>query len=775
MRSSFEEYNGRKEKLILLLEEAKAFYDKIEDNKTSSSISDNIEVIKSGEFEVVVVGEFSAGKSTFLNALMREKYLPSYTKETTATINYLRNRSESRCPGIVYYMDGHEETLEEIDGETIEKYVSTKNEDMDVSKAIKHFDLYLDSPFLENKVTLIDSPGLNGMKEGLGDITDAQIKRSHAVIFMFSAEQPGKRSDFEYLKKIKDEVNTVFLVLNKIDCIKRSENQTVEDTVNNLIANYKEVFPDDTFLPEVIPIAAYKALVARSKKNLDYPTNHFDLTNEEKEVLERESLMEAFEEKLLRFLTNGEKTIMQIKEPLSRLTANLEKSVNKIKDELDVIENERSGLELENQIITVENAIQALEEEIGNNRSNIRKAVKNVEREIIEYLDVEIGNLSRKMNAKVDELSSVDALDEELTAVNHSFERSARDLMEKLDNRFRELFFDQVQDQYVSIIFRLEDQMEGVEVQSFDFDSHVNVTAKDIQSGLDNFTQQEKKLEEQISQIEKDMKQKGLKEEELIEMSAKKDHLNSRYDRIQQSQSELRNTFSPPEIEYKVKTGVKTVERSGLGKILDFIVGKKTLEYSYDEKDDSERKAYIQDFKEQQTKLSGEQERLERQLESFYGVDKKLERVEQERQDCQAELRRLRQKEEDMKNKFNKEVDEKYEKEVKRIKSSMKMQIEDMLGDIKPSMKQVLKENRNKYIAVLQDLIEQSINAQLEGKRQESENLKKLRQDANENKEETLSRMKENEKSAAELLEKSQLLLDEVNGIEIEKREYQTI
>lgn len=775
MRSSFDEYNERKDKLIHLLEEAKSFYDKIEDKKASSSISDNIEVIKSGEFEVVVVGEFSAGKSTFLNALMREKYLPSYTKETTATINYLRSRSESKYPGIVYYLDGHEETLEKIDGETIEKYVSTKNEDMDVSKAIKHFDLYLDSPFLENKVTLIDSPGLNGMKEGLGDITDAQIKRSHAVIFMFSAEQPGKRSDFEYLKKIKDEVNTVFLVLNKIDCIKRSENQTVEDTVNNLIANYKEVFPDDTFLPEVIPIAAYKALVARSKKNLDYPTNHFDLTEEEKEVLERESLMEAFEEKLLRFLTNGEKTVMQIKEPLSRLAANLEKSVNKIKDELDVVENERSALELENQIIAVENTIQALEEEIGSNRSNIRKAVKTVERDIIEYLDVESGNLSRKMSAKVDELSSVDALDEELTAVNHFFERSVRDLMEKLDNRFRELFFDQLQEQYVSIIFKLEDQMEGVEVQAFNFDSHINVTVKDIQSGLDNFTEQQKKLEEQISQLQKDMKQKDLKEEELIEMSAKKDHLNSRYDRIRQSQSELRNTFSPPEINYIPKTGVRTVERSGLGKILDFFAGKKTVEYSYDEKDDSERKAYIQDYREQQAKLSEEQERLERQLESFYGVDKKLERVEQQRQDCQDELRRLRQKEEDMKIKFNADVDEKYEKEVKRIKSSMKRQIEDMLEDIRPSMKHALKGNRDKYTAVLQDLIEQSINAQLEAKRQEDEKLKKLRQEANENKEEILSVKRENEKNAVELLKKCQLLLDEVNGIEIEKREYQSI
>lgn len=774
MHSNFEEYNGRKDRLVHLLEEAKVFYDKIGEEKTVRSITDNIEVIESGEFEVVVVGEFSAGKSTFLNALMREKYLPSYTKETTATINYLRNRSESDHPGIVYYMDGHTEVLEKIDGETIEKYVSTKSDEMDVSKSIKHFDLYLDSPFLENKVTLIDSPGLNGMKEGLGDITDAQIKRSHAVIFMFSAEQPGKRSDFEYLKKIKDEVNTVFLVLNKIDCIKRSENQTVEETVKNLVANYKAVFPEDTCLPEVIPIAAYKALVARSKKNLDYPTNHFDLTQEEKEVLERESLMGAFEEKLLRFLTNGEKTVMQIKEPLSRLAANLEKSVEKIKDEMDVIENERSALELDNKIIAVEDAIQALEKEIENHRRDIRQAVKIVERELLEYMDVEIRNVSCKLNTKVDELNSVDALDDELTVLNRSFGRSVRELIQKADDRFRELFFDQVQEQYVSIAFQLEEQLENVEVQAFNFDPQINVTANNIQSGLDSFMEETKRLEKQISQLKQEMEREGGRENELIEMAAKADYLTRRYNRIQQSQSELQSTFSPPETVYIQKTGCREVERHGLAKILD-LFGKKTVEYPYEEKDDSERKAYIQDFKARQAKLSTEQEELEKKMETYYGVDKKLEAAEREREERQAELKRLRKKEEDMKREFSARVDEKYEKEVQRVKSKIKEQMEEMLGETKPSMKAVLKESRDKYTAVLQDLLEQSIASQLETRKQEAENLKKLRQDANENKEETLHTMRENEKSASELLEKSKLLLAEVNGIEIEKREYQTI
>ncbi len=769
MKNNFEEYNIRKQKLVTLLEESKYFFDKIGDEKTSKAISDNIEVIISGEFEVVVVGEFSAGKSTFLNALMREKYLPSYTKETTATINYLRNRSESEYQGIVYYMDGHNETIKEIDGKIIEKYVSTKNDEMDVSKAIKHFDLYLDSPFLENKVTLIDSPGLNGMKEGLGEITDAQIKRSHAVIFMFSAEQPGKRSDFEYLKKIKDEVNTVFLVLNKIDCIKSSENQTIEDTVANLISNYKSAFPEDTLLPEVMPIAAYPALVARSEKNLDYPANHFDLSREEKEILEEKSLMKDFEEKLLRFLTNGEKTIMQIREPLYRLNSNLERSAERIKEEIDVVENERSVLELDEKIANVQNAIQELEGEIENQRGNIRKAIKTVKRDTDEYMVAEMRYVSSRAYAQIDEIDSIDTLDD--AALNRTIEHSICDLGQKVEDKFRELFFDQVQEQYVSIISKLEERLEGVDIQMLDFDAKINVSANSIDVGIENFNEMKKDLEKQIKQIEDVLKQNDSKEDELIEMSAKAENLRIKLQRIDQSINELKTTFCPPEV--KIESATREVERKGLGKVLDIFVGKKSEEYNYE--DDSERKAYIREYNEEIEEFFRNRKKVEEEREELYGVDKKLEKIERKQEEKQNELQRMREREIEMKKKFNEEIDRKYEEEIKRVKTKAKWQLDGILHDLEPALKKYLTDNQKKYIAVLQDLLEQSITEQLQRKKQEVENLKKLRQDSNDNKEEILNIKRENEKTAIDLLEKSKALIDEIGTTKIEKREYKTI
>lgn len=48
--------------------------------------------------------------------------------------------------------------------------------------------------------------------------------------------------------------------------------------------------------------------------NLDYPQNHFDVSDEEKIILEEKSRMADFEDKLLHFLTNSKKTVTQIGE-----------------------------------------------------------------------------------------------------------------------------------------------------------------------------------------------------------------------------------------------------------------------------------------------------------------------------------------------------------------------------------------------------------------------------------------------------------------------------
>ena len=88
-------YFERKKHVLELLGETMNFYITQNNADKSSALNDLMQSVEKGTFSIVVVGQFSSGKSTFLNALMGEKYLPSFTTETTATINFLRSVKES--------------------------------------------------------------------------------------------------------------------------------------------------------------------------------------------------------------------------------------------------------------------------------------------------------------------------------------------------------------------------------------------------------------------------------------------------------------------------------------------------------------------------------------------------------------------------------------------------------------------------------------------------------------------------------------------------------
>ena len=85
----------RKKAVMALLESTASYYDGLQESDKAEAFRKLKEDTANGKFSITVVGEFSAGKSTFLNALMKERYLPSFQEETTATVNFLRSVKES--------------------------------------------------------------------------------------------------------------------------------------------------------------------------------------------------------------------------------------------------------------------------------------------------------------------------------------------------------------------------------------------------------------------------------------------------------------------------------------------------------------------------------------------------------------------------------------------------------------------------------------------------------------------------------------------------------
>lgn len=78
------------------------------------------------EFRIAVVGEFSSGKSTFINALLGEDLLQHATTETTATLTRIINvpEGDQRCrTGRVFLRNGQELHLADL--QELKEYTTT--------------------------------------------------------------------------------------------------------------------------------------------------------------------------------------------------------------------------------------------------------------------------------------------------------------------------------------------------------------------------------------------------------------------------------------------------------------------------------------------------------------------------------------------------------------------------------------------------------------------------------------------------------------------------
>lgn len=175
-------------------------------------------------FLVVVVGEFNAGKSSFINALLNTDKLAEGVTPTTAQINLIRyGESESVTP--------------------IENW----------GQLIK-----LPSDLLES-VSFVDTPGTNAVIQEHEVLTRWFLPRADMVIFLSSADRPFSESENRFLQSIRDWGKKTVLILNKIDLL---ETQSERDQVIEFVRSSAE----DALKVEipVIPVSSRLAKKARS-------------------------------------------------------------------------------------------------------------------------------------------------------------------------------------------------------------------------------------------------------------------------------------------------------------------------------------------------------------------------------------------------------------------------------------------------------------------------------------------------------------------------------
>jgi small GTP-binding protein len=203
--------------------------------------------LREERFNLVVLGEFNHGKSTFVNALLGAEVLPTGITPTTAAINHVVHAPKPRARAVM--MDGKDVA---IAPKALAEWVTV---DGGRAAEVRFVEVGYPAPILERNVTLVDTPGVNDLNEQRAEITYGYVPRADAVIFLLDAGQALKESERAFLasRVLERSRDRMVFVVGKADLLTDRE---LTDVMAYVREHLGRLVPE----PPVFAVSARKAL-----------------------------------------------------------------------------------------------------------------------------------------------------------------------------------------------------------------------------------------------------------------------------------------------------------------------------------------------------------------------------------------------------------------------------------------------------------------------------------------------------------------------------------
>ena len=168
---------------------------------------------------IPLVGEFSSGKTTLLNALTDSKKLETATKPTTATI-YEIHFGCNKCEANVVLSDGQVAHFDDL-GEL-------KNDQLSDAQIVTVFDTSTKVP---SSTILVDTPGLSSPVVKHRQVLVDFLPSADAILLVVDINQQVTRSLTDFIDMIKLSKRPVYIVLTKSDTKSVSEIETAKQYI----------------------------------------------------------------------------------------------------------------------------------------------------------------------------------------------------------------------------------------------------------------------------------------------------------------------------------------------------------------------------------------------------------------------------------------------------------------------------------------------------------------------------------------------------------------
>lgn len=219
---------------------------------------------KSKDINIAVIGEFNSGKSTFINALLRERILKEAGRPTTAAATYITRSHPHNLFQYIFgtksyvtvgFDDGQSfvfntgnysrcsEYIQQaynIQTKSLNDIINVVTAEQQVAKHVVKLHIELKTKELPENIVIIDTPGFNpgeiNFDNHLKITEDVVAKVADMAIILMPSTQPMSATLVDFLEtNIHRYIHRCVFIITKIDLIPEYERESVYEYVRNQV------------------------------------------------------------------------------------------------------------------------------------------------------------------------------------------------------------------------------------------------------------------------------------------------------------------------------------------------------------------------------------------------------------------------------------------------------------------------------------------------------------------------------------------------------------
>ncbi|OPY76269.1 MAG: Bacterial dynamin-like protein [Syntrophorhabdus sp. PtaU1.Bin153] len=176
---------------------------------------------ESPDIDIAILGQFKAGKSSFINNLIGRDVLPVGVIPVTTVITRLHYGPREKA--VITYFDGK---TSQIELEAVDEYISELKNQAN-KKNVEVVDIELPSLEAYRGLRFVDTPGLGSVFKYNTEISEDWLPEVGCALVAISSDRPLSENDLNLIRELMDYTPRVVLLLSKVDLLSEEQQHEV--------------------------------------------------------------------------------------------------------------------------------------------------------------------------------------------------------------------------------------------------------------------------------------------------------------------------------------------------------------------------------------------------------------------------------------------------------------------------------------------------------------------------------------------------------------------